>query len=862
VLRFGRFEVAPRERRLLIDGFPASIGARAFDLLLALIERRDRLVTKRELLDLVWSGLVVEENNLQVQISTLRKLLGPQTIATIPGRGYRFSAALQGEDAAGPNAADGGVPAVSLPPHAPAKRLTNVPHDLPVLYGRAQEQQALQRLMSEHRLVTVVGAGGIGKSRLAQAVAHAATERYPDGAWMVELAGLAEPSRLPNTVAGALDILIEGQGHALDELIASIAAKTLVLVLDNCEHLLDAVNQLVEAVLREAPGVTLLATSQEPLHVPQEQQFRLVPLAVPATAAGCRAREFGALALFEARVRSVDQHFALDEDNVQLAIDICRRLDGLPLAIELAAARVGTLGLRAVRDKLDARFKLLTGSARASLRRHQTLRAALEWSHGLLTEPEQQVFRRLGVFAGSFTMELAQAVAADDGLDDWAVLDHMSALVDKSLVVTEPGEPPRYRLLESARAYALERLAGEETARVLRRHALGLLDFLRRVDDANLEGELRTDQYAALVVPELDNLRAAYGWATGADGDAAIAIALAAHAGSLIDYAVECSEWLLPLRQKVEDGAADAAVTARYWRALAAGNMSGRLPLALRQLAAERARALYRALGKPRREFSSLMRRVTFLQAKGEREAAGVALGEARALIRPDWPTEFHIHMRRREGSIARSEGRYADAVAQLRAEVNLSATTGDWRLQAIARNNLIDLLWQVGPIEEAEAEARRLADDLRRRPAALSDTDVLFANLIGMLSELNRLDEALEVAREALPVMRRSRNVYPEEWAYLFWRLGQHEAAALLLGAVEAEIASKGVSPQPNEQRLIERLRAGLEHELPAQVLAGHRATGAALGEEQLLELLSATLAQAVSARGGTRSAGPDSAG
>ncbi len=232
-------------------------------------------------------------------------------------------------------------------------------------------------------------------------------------------------------------------------------------------------------------------------------------------------RDFGAIALFEARVRAVDPRFELTDDNLPIVIDICRRLDGLPLAIELAAARVATLGLRQVRDKLDARFRLLTAGSRATLRRHQTLRAALEWSHNLLDGAERAVFRRLGVFAGGFTMELAQAVAADAQLDEWAVLDRLSALVDKSLVVADAGDPPRYRLLESARAFALEQLAEGEMDDVLERHALAMLEFLKRIDDANLDGELRTDQYAALVLPELDNLRAAHAWATGWNGRSA-----------------------------------------------------------------------------------------------------------------------------------------------------------------------------------------------------------------------------------------------------------------------------------------------------------------------------------------------------
>jgi predicted ATPase/DNA-binding winged helix-turn-helix (wHTH) protein len=549
--RFGRFAMHAASRQLLVDGQPASLGARAFDVLHALIERRERLVTKNELLDLVWPVLVVEENNLQVQISSLRKLLGAQAIATIPGRGYRFTAAFDGADGGTQNLVASGLRPAAKPADAPVAPRTNLPAELPQLYGRDTDLTALRRLIDEHRLVTVVGAGGIGKSRLAQAAAHALSARWPDGVWMVELAGLSDPALVPNAVAQALHIAMPGQSAAQDELVAGMAPRTALLVLDNCEHLLDAVAVLVQAVMQGAPNVTLVATSQEPLRLPAEQQYRVVPLAVPSTTDAGDARDFGAIALLEARVRAVDPRFALNDESVPMAIDICRRLDGLPLAIELAAARVATLGLRPVRDKLDERFRLLTGGARATLRRHQTLRAALEWSHNLLNETEQAVFRRLGIFAGGFTMETAQAVAGDATLDEWAVLDHLSALVDKSLVVADAGEAPRYRLLESARAFALEHLAAGETAETLRRHALAMRRFLERVDGTNLDGELRTDQYAALVLPELDNLRAAHAWAIGDGGDPEVAVALAAHAGSLIDYAGECADWLLPLRKVV-----------------------------------------------------------------------------------------------------------------------------------------------------------------------------------------------------------------------------------------------------------------------------------------------------------------------
>jgi len=290
---FGRFELQPERRRLLRDGEPVAMGARAFDVLLALLERGDRVVSKTELLDLVWPGLVVEENNLQVQISTLRKHLGTQAIVTVPGRGYRFTATI-GIPAA-PDIDDSKMSLQSSgTTHSvePTARLTNLPAALSPLFGRIDELRELRELLSAHRLVSVVGAGGMGKSRLVQTTAHSLMRGWADGAWMVELAGLSDAALLPNVVAQALDIKLAGRAP-LDELVAAISQRTLLLVLDNCEHLLEGAAALAQAILLGAPQVTLLTTSQEPLRLPAEQQFRLTPLSVPAAATTSAARGFG-----------------------------------------------------------------------------------------------------------------------------------------------------------------------------------------------------------------------------------------------------------------------------------------------------------------------------------------------------------------------------------------------------------------------------------------------------------------------------------------------------------------------------------------------------------------------------------------
>lgn len=498
---FGRFAIRPSARQLLVDGQPAAVGARAFDLLLALVERRERVVAKAELLDLVWPGLVVEENNLQVHVWALRKLLGPQAISTVPGRGYRFTAAE----------ADAAAPAAPPPGVAPAAAAVVVAP--PPLYGRDADILAVRGLVAAHRMVSVVGASGVGKTALVRTLAHLLPGEFSDGVVSVDLAPLAEAERLVPAVAGALQLTL-GAGAAIDALASQLSGRHLLLVLDNCEHLLLPVAELAAALLRCAPRLRLLTTSQEALKLRDEQVYRLGTLALPAAGALAtldQARSAGAVQLFEQRARAADPHFALSADNLAAVVDVCRRLDGIALAIELAAARVLLLGVQGLRLRLDERLRLLTSGARDAPPRHRTLRAALEWSHGLLTPVQQAVFRRLGVMAGSFGLPAAQQVAAAGEIDAWGVLDALGALVDKSLVTVEndPAGESRFRMLETMRQLALERLVAADEEAAVREHHLSHFLALAEAARAPLEGPLQ-GQWLATLEPERDNLFAAH----------------------------------------------------------------------------------------------------------------------------------------------------------------------------------------------------------------------------------------------------------------------------------------------------------------------------------------------------------------
>ena len=515
---FGNYVVNREARQVLAGGSPAKLGPRAYDVLVALIERRDRVVTKSELLDVVWPGLVVEENNLQVHIWALRKLLGPQTISTIPGRGYRFTAKLASDFEAAEDVAVALLPATTEIDDANEPRAA--------LFGRESDLVVLPQWLRSHRLVTAVGSGGIGKTTLAKAVVaqmNAVPESgFRDGAWLVDLSALTDGAQLAPAIARALTVTL-GAGTATAALARSLANRHALIVLDNCEHLLLPAAALIVELLNVAPQLHVLATSQEPLKLPGEQLYRVLPLALPDLITLEHAERAGAVCLFVERARQTDLRFALTEENVALVVDICTQLDGVALAIELAAARVALLGVNGVRDRLGQRLSLLSSSRNTMglTARYQTLRAALHWSHGLLNTEQQMVFRRLGVMSGRFSLEAAQQVASDAGIDQWAVLDHLGALVEKSLIAAEPD--PRgemsYRLLETMRHFALERIAqsGDE-ATTRERHLAFFLDLAVRARPL-LEGPQQGLWLARLDL-DRDNLLAAHRWCDHAENGA------------------------------------------------------------------------------------------------------------------------------------------------------------------------------------------------------------------------------------------------------------------------------------------------------------------------------------------------------
>jgi predicted ATPase len=513
--RFERFRLVPAERRLLEDEKPVKLGARAFDTLLALVEEHERPVSKGELIERAWPGRIVEENNLQVQISALRKVLGQQAIATIPGSGYQFTLPLE---------------RASSDMGEPPRPRNNLPKPLTSFVGHENDIAELARLLETTRLLTLTGIGGCGKTRLAIRLAETVLRSFADGTYFVDLAAIAEPQRAPLSLAGALGLREEADKPLDETLVRHLSSRQTLLVLDNCEHLLGVCAKLAERLLTSAAGLRIVVTSREGLGISGERLVPVRSLSLPAQSGADvdAVLQSEAVRLFVDRAADIAPGFRLTADNAAAVTDICTRLDGIPLALELAAARVKLLSVDQIRARLNDRFRLLTGSARM-LSRHQTLLATLQWSYEHLAAAEQIWLRRLSVFAGGWTLEAATAVASDDRSESEA-LERLGRLVDQSVVLVDRSDSgaPRYSMLESVRQYAQDRLNESGEGEMLRtRHLDYFLALAERAHPRLFTAEAhlwyrRLDQ-------ELSNALAAHAWCDQDGEGAAKGLRLAAH---------------------------------------------------------------------------------------------------------------------------------------------------------------------------------------------------------------------------------------------------------------------------------------------------------------------------------------------
>jgi len=853
-LRFGRFELQVHERRLLVGGEPAALGARAFDLLLALAERPGRLVGKRTLIDLVWPGLVVQDNNLAAQMSALRKVIGEDVIATIPGRGYRFvaraAAASQTADDTPSTAPDvTASTATALPTHLPA--------ELPALLGRTGELGALHALLDAHRLVTLAGPGGIGKSLLAQHLLHARRAAYPQGVCWVELATLHDGAALPGAVAAALGVH-GGSGEPMARLVAALAPLAMLLALDNAEHQLGDVAELCRTLHAACPQLRIVVTSQAPLKVAAERVLRVEPLAVPdAAMPAMQAREFGAVALFIERVHAIDGRFDLTDTNAPAVIELCRALDGLPLAIELAAARAPLLGVPQLLASMPERLRLLTANRnRAAPERQRTLRAALEWSHALLQLCEQQVFRRLAVMSGSASLEFIQQVVADadgsDDLDSWAVIDALDELIDRSLVAVlsaplEDGPAsgtPRYRLLESPRAYALEQLlAAGEHAALQRRHALAMAAWCDAAYERYFNGSIGVDAWLYQMASDFDNARDALAWARTA-GDLSTELTVAATLLRALPPTLHAERMALAdaCAARVSDPALPEALQHRVCIELSCA-WADTQKLRARD-AAERALALARHMQRePAHDtdrfmlYHALCRLASARAQAGETLAAQAPLDELQALEDRSWPAQRLLWGAEATQVVARMRGDTHDTLQRSRRLLALDRARGSDA--SIALGNLIDHELAAG---DAAAAARSGAALVATLQGTRNEYSLAFAriNLCAAYLALGDAARARPVAQAAWPqAMRYELQHVAAAYLALLAALEQRpRAAARLLGYSEAAYAAREETIEVNEAAATTRARALAAAALGEAAFAQAHADGASLRDSDIAEL------------------------
>lgn len=833
-LVFGRFELRPAERLLLNDGLPVALGARAFDVLVTLAARRERVVDKDELLHVVWPGLVVEENNLTVQISALRKVLEPGTITTVTGRGYRFTARAQ----------------EPLLDRRPGLKRGNLPAAAPALFGRETDIAAVSAALDRSPIVTLCGAGGIGKTSLASRLAQRLSPLFEGGAWIVELAATRDAELVPAMVAQTLGLPLPGQAAALQELASATRGSELLLVLDNCEHLLGGVSALARALTRDAPGLRILVTSQEPLHLDGEQVYRLGPLSVPGEGELGTALEHGAVQLFIERVRAQHSGFTPQAQDLGTIVHICRQLDGIALAIELAAARVPLLGLAGVRARLGERLRMLGGGVRAPTRRHQTLRAALDWSFQLLAPDTQRVLRRLGIFHGGFCVDAALQVATEtpDEGEDW-LLEQLDILLDRSLLVAvhHPARP-RYRMLETMREFAFEQLqATDEIHAVRRRHAHAMRAVLKQaVKERDSDRQL----------DEVANIRAALAYAVATPGEGPTALSLATDSTVVLATSGLVPEVLQNLLKVEPFVTADTepGLAAQYWQWLGRVGKDGRLPARRCIEVLARAEAMFEQLGRTRRVHACRRQLAEAYLAVYDLEAAESARARAQRLESAQTPAADVMRRLRLDGLLADARGRFDQGLASTQEALDIAERYGYRRY---CYTLLADRAWMQLQAGQPEVAERSLLDLLSRIPPGPQDglpRAEALAALLAARTAAGRLDSACASVPEVVNALRNCGLFFHrgDIFAWLAAAIGAHEVAAQVLGAVDAfHVRNEGprdrLAARAREEAI--RLMNGSAHANEQHEWTSH---GMQISETQLVAVLEAALA----APGASRSA------
>lgn len=712
---------------------------------------------------------------------------------------------------------------------------TNLRHQATPLIGRDEVLAEIRPLVLEQALVTLVGASGVGKTRLALQVGADLLDGSGDGVWFVELAPLNDAALIVNTIASTFGLREQADRSMLAVLVQYLEPRRLLLILDNCEHLIEDVAKIADALVRAAPQVRILATSRERLRIGAEHVYRVPSLAVPSdnSLTSEEALHYGAIALFAERARASDVRFTLSNENAPIVADICRRLDGIALAIELAAARVRMLSPRQLAQKLDERFRVLTGGSRTALPRQQTMRAAIDWSYELLSEPEQRLFARLAIFVGGWTLDAPEAVCTAEELDARDVIDVLLLLVDKSLVVSEAGSA-RYRLLESMRAFALEKLerSGDHEA-LAHRHAQWAADLGDRAYEAFLTIPLLPRR--AQFDPEIENARGAIDWALSQDEVVPAARILAGFfsAYQRLIGAAQASSRLDAALERL-DAAAQPALAARLWWALANLSVGSRSVEA-----AQRALEIAEQCNDSVTAISSLSTMAFGLYQAGRAQEAQSFVDRALRLVKESGLTRtlLHASVLNTAATVARHCGRVDQAERSYAEVLSIYTALGDELSPMAIRLNMAELEFGKGNAAAAlellkaiKVEARAPGNDLNRMGALTNGAAYRIA--------LGDITGARGDARAALGLARGVRalttTIAMQHLATIAALGGDMRRGARLRGYVDAAYRNMGVALPPTEQRTYDTLMATLREKLSDAEIESLATEGAQLTEEQ----------------------------
>jgi non-specific serine/threonine protein kinase len=830
IFELGPFRLDADAALLTRDGALTPLGPRAIRVLSTLVAHAGDYVSKARLLDTAWPGVVVEESNLAVQVAAIRRALAQapgaeRWIETLPRRGYRFV---------------GPVRELTDDRSVADIKLTNLPEALTSFIGREREMVEIKRLLAGKRLVTIVGAGGIGKTRLALQAAAEVVDAYRDGVWLVELASIRDPSLVPTAVAKSLGVPERSGKPVGESLRAYLKSRQLLLILDNCEHLLDACASLADVLVRGHADLTMLATSREPLRVAGEQTYPLQPLSLPRQGEKIEIMRSDAVQLFVERVQQQLPDFELTVARAPAVAELCIHLDGIPLALELAAARARSLSVEQINARLGDRFRLLASGSRTTLPRQQTLRATLDWSYDLLADQERVVLRRLSACPGDFTLDAAPAVASDANIDSFAVIDLLSQLVARSLVVADTGvKRTRFRMLETTRAYALEKLAeAGEVDDIKRRHA----QFYRELFEPALDDRLRKPVAAwrETYLPELDNVRAALDWSIDGAGDAPTGVALAGASGELWGMLGLFGEGVRRLQRAIDRIEPDTPESHQAWLWLWLGRLVDETPN--RALAAfERAVELYRRLDDALGLGHALARLGRVLAFMGRLAQAETVLAEAYSRLNGVAPPRLLSLYMGHVAFMKTFAGDLAGARAYYERALELDRKAGDEFGALAIIGNLANVIWALGDLDAAEASTREQVALLRNSPVRTRRLlGYALSNLAGVLAERGKLDQALVAAREGLPLVKEDGSawIFADHVALRAALAGKVASAARLAGYSQHTWTANEATRQPIEARAHERLCAILREKLDPGELERLLAEGATLGDDEACRL------------------------